>query len=216
MQKLSGSARRLRFKSGDVIAQEGDPQTDIFKLVGGTLRLCRHMPGGKRVVTEFLFAGALYGLATTERYPLTLEAVGPATLIAYSKTQFERFSEGNARVRNDLMNHLSNALARTEAHLFLLASEGAAQRIASFLLRMRKEHGVAELGLEDGDRLNLPMGRKDMADHLGLTVETVCRILTALRRQNLIDLHNAHTVLLKDSAGLMALATGGVGPQNQS
>lgn len=201
--RLSDHCIRMRFQRNDVLTKEGEPVSQIHQIVSGCVRLCHHYTDGRRPIADFMFAGDIIGLGTAETYGLTVEAVTPTTVSAYSRSQFERFSEGNGKIGTEIMANLTETLARSQQHLFLLNCLGARERVAAFLLRLYR-HGQFVYG----ERLDLPMGRQDLADYLGLTVETVCRALAHLRRKAVIETRNAQLVVIKDLPRLMAAAEG--------
>jgi cAMP-binding proteins - catabolite gene activator and regulatory subunit of cAMP-dependent protein kinases len=134
---------------------------------------------------------------------LSAEAVSPVSLIAYPRAAFETLALINPRVKSEMMEYMARSLMRAQGQLFVLNCQGARERLASFLLRM---HGQGQLAY--GDRLDLPMGRQDIADHLGLSVETVSRTFTALRRSGLIEIVNTQLVIIKNLPALRLLAEG--------
>lgn len=201
--RLTDHCIRMRFQRNDVLAKEGAPISHIHQIVSGCVRICHHYTDGRRPIADFMFAGDILGLGTASTYALTVEAVTPTTVAAYSRSQFDRFSDGNDRVWTEVMANLTETLARSQQHLFLLNCLGARERVAAFLLRLYR-HGQFVYG----DRLDLPMGRQDLADYLGLTVETVCRALAHLRRQAVIETRNAQLVVIKDLQRLVDAAEG--------
>jgi CRP-like cAMP-binding protein len=99
------------------------------------------------------------------------------------------------------MCHLSSNLLIAQNHMFILGCQKAKERLASFLLNF-----ADRVGLVHGDRLDLPMGRQDIADHLGLTAETVSRMISALRQEGMILVPNGQQIVLRDLIALRALA----------
>jgi len=89
-------------------------------------------------------------------------------------------------------------------HLMLLGRQTALERVSSFLLSLKER-----LGADEGEAMEIPMPRQDMADYLGLTIETVCRVLTKLRRSRAVGIPNLHQLVLNDVDALHALAEGG-------
>lgn len=201
LTRLKDCAVRLRFHRGDVIAAAGNTAAHIYVVSAGCLRLIHHAQDGRRHVADFLFGGEVWGLGDARTFALTAEAVSPTTITAYPRQQFDRLGEGNNRLRAEIFAHLSASIQRAHQHLFLLSCLSARERVATFLTRMMQKSQLVY-----GSRLDLPMGRQDIADHLGLTVETVCRALAALRAENLIEVPNAHLVVVRDASALSAVA----------
>ena len=99
---------------------------------------------------------------------------------------------------------LCRELSAAQEHLVMLGRQTAKERVASFLLLIANRRDAG-----DGDPLLLPMGRQDIADYLGLTIETVCRALTDLKRERLIEIPDRHHVELRNLAALEDVAEGG-------
>jgi CRP-like cAMP-binding protein len=201
LARLKDHAVRQRFHRGETVAAAGDAAAYIYVVGAGCLRLTHRGRDGRRHIADFLFGGDVWGLGDARSFALSAEVVSPATVIAYPRQVFERLGEGNNRLRTDVFAHLCDSIQRAHEHLFLLSCLSARERVATFLTRMMHKPQLVY-----GDRVDLPMGRQDIADHLGITVETVCRILAALRTEAVIEVPNAHYVVIRDAAALAAIA----------
>jgi CRP/FNR family nitrogen fixation transcriptional regulator len=122
-------------------------------------------------------------------------------LVAFPRICFDRLANENAAVRTQLLCHLSSNLLTAHQHMFVLGCQKAKERVASFLLRL-----ADRMDLICGDRLDLPMSRQDIADHLGLTIETISRMITALRNDGAILIPNTQQIVLRDIGALRKLA----------
>lgn len=209
-QSLNGRLRALhdlstreRFARNETIFDEGDAADRVYKIICGTVRLCRHTPDGRRHIADFMFPGDLVGFAEFDAHPYTAEAVSDVTLSSYPRACFEQWNKAEPEFRTRLLSHLALSMLATQQQLFVLGCRNAKERVANFLLRMAERTDTPQ-----GERLELPMGRQDIADHLGLTIETVCRTITALRGVGLVTVPNTHQLILSDMAGLRALAEG--------
>ncbi len=189
------------FARNDVIFDRDDTADRFFKVIDGTVRLCRHLACGRRHIVEFAMPGDLIGLADGLRQPLAAEAVTDAIVIGFSRANLERHAGAEPSVQADLRALMSTKLHNAQQQLCQLGHTTARQRMASLLLRM-----AARLDVAPGAMFALPMGRLDIADHLGLTVETVCRALTRLKSDGLVRMPSAHQFVLSDVAALCALA----------
>ncbi|MEI9991957.1 MAG: cyclic nucleotide-binding domain-containing protein [Rhizomicrobium sp.] len=194
----------LRFARNESVFQEGDRAQNIYRLVSGTIRLCRHTPDGRRHIAEFVLPGDLFGVFGGTEQAFTAEAVTDVTLVAYSRVQFDRLSERDPRFRANILRHLSTTLMTAQLHTFVLGCQSAKERLASFILRLADRTGAMDTG-----RLDLTMGRQDIADHLGLTIETICRAVTALKNEKLIAVPTTHQLVLRNVEALCELADGG-------
>jgi CRP-like cAMP-binding protein len=201
LESIEAAGTRLGFIRNQPIFNQDDPADQVYRIVSGTVRLCRYMPDGRRCIVDFLLPGDLIGFTESPDLPVCAEAVTDVTLVSFPRASFDRLAEDNAEVRAQLLRHLSNTLLTTQQHLFVLGCQKARERIASFLVRL-----ADRMGIGCGDRLDLPMSRQDIGDHLGLTIETVSRSITALRGTGAILIPNAHQMVLRDMAALRLLA----------
>lgn len=203
LRALRDFSSRERFARNETLFNEGQRADRIFKIISGTVRLCRHTPDGRRHIADFMLPGDIVGFAEFDTHPFTAEAVTDLTLSAYPRARFEQWDSAGPELRAGLLSHLASTMLATQQQLFVLGCRNAKERFASFLLRMADRTDTPQ-----GERLDLPMGRQDIADHLGLTIETVCRVITSLRGAGLITAPNTHQLILNDVAGLRALAEG--------
>jgi len=204
LQRIQDHGARLHFARNETIFNQDDPAEQVYRILSGTVRLCRYMPDGRRYILDFLVPGDLMGFVESPDLPASAEAVSEATLVTYPRACFDRLARENAAVRTQLLCHLSANLLTAHQHMFVLGCQKAKERVASFLLRL-----ADRLDLVCGERLDLPMSRQDIADHLGLTIETISRMITALRNEGAILIPNAQQVVLRDMAALRAVAAEG-------
>jgi len=199
--RIQASGARHHFARNEPIFNQDDPADQVYRIISGTVRLCRYMPDGRRYIVDFLLPGDLMGFVESPDLPASAEAVTDVTLVAFPRVCFDRLAQENAEVRTQLLRHLSCNLLTAQQHLFVLGCQKARERVASFLLRL-----ADRMGASCGDRLDLPMSRQDIADHLGLTIETVSRTITGLRGTGALLIPNTHQVVLRDMAALRTLA----------
>lgn len=190
---------------GDVIFYEGDPARYVFNVAAGTIRLSRLLPDGRRQITGFLFPGDFLGLAYDETYTYSAEAIETAQLCRFSRAQFETLLDGHPRMERRLLGMASNELATAQDQMVLLGRKTAREKLASFLLMLSRR---AERRGQRADPVRVPMTRTDIGDYLGLTIETVSRTFTAMRKSGLIELQPEHAVRLLDFEELTAIADG--------
>lgn len=193
------------FCPGQTIVIEGDPITHYFRIVSGTVRLYKAIADGRRQVIDFLDAGSCFGLTGLAHHSYTAEAVSPVTLIRYPRQALEAAIDTDPELARGLIRLACLELGRAQTQMLLLGRKSADEKIASFLLglaeRAGDEHRPAHL-------VHLPMSRQDMADYLGLTIETVSRTLSRFRRDGLIGLPGRQEIVLRQLARLEALADG--------
>ena len=204
LQTIQPYGARQHYRRNETIFNQDDPADQVYRILDGTVRLCRHMPDGRRYIVDFLLPGDVMGFVESPDQPVSAEAVTEVGLIAFPRVCFDRLARENADARKQLLCHMSANLLTAQQHLFVLGCQKADERVASFLLRL-----ADRLDVVCGDRLDLTMSRQDIADHLGLTIETISRTITALRGEGIVLIPNTNQIVLRDMAALRALAAEG-------
>lgn len=199
---LAGQGTSVTRRRGEALFFEGDPADAYFKVMRGAVRTCRLLPDGRRHIGQFLLTGDVFGLVPGASYPYAAEAVTDTVLIRYPRRQIEHLMIERPEIGRSLCTVASRQLAAAQQQMVLLGRKTAEERIASFLLMMAERCG-------DGHCLALPMTRADVADYLGLTIETVSRTVSQLRHDGLIALHGASEVTILDHEALQDMAEGG-------
>jgi CRP/FNR family transcriptional regulator len=164
------------------------------------LGLYKLLADGRRQVVGFLVPGDFLGLAFGRTYVHTAEAITPVAACRFPRARFMGLLEEFPALERDILSRTSNELAAAQRQMLLLGRKTARERLASFLV------DLAERSDADGGPLELPMGRADIADHLGLTIETVSRTFTGLRREGVIDLPSAHRLVVRKPGELARIA----------
>jgi CRP/FNR family transcriptional regulator, nitrogen fixation regulation protein len=194
---LPGVARTL--SKGEELFAEGDPSDFFYKVVSGAVRTYKLLSDGRRQIDEFHLTGDIFGLEPGEQHRFSAEAVDEATVIMFRRRRFAAIAQDDPGLGDQVMASLMRNLERAHDHMMLLGRKSARERIATFLLDMSKR-------IAQGDSFELPMQRSDIADHLGLTIETVSRTLTQFARDGLIKLAAAsRSVEICDKAALRRL-----------
>jgi CRP/FNR family nitrogen fixation transcriptional regulator len=185
---------RLSFSRNDEIYAEGDDADCWYKVVSGTVRICKLLADGRRHIAEFCFSGDFFGTDTSER-PYFAEAVDDVIVMRYRRKQTEQLIDQNHALARVLRDAMLRDLADAQGRTLVLGRMTAAERVATFLLEMfdRRDRKKA---------LDLPMSRNDVADYLGLTIETVCRTLSLFKRAGVIAIPNPHRIELLDRDAL--------------
>jgi CRP/FNR family nitrogen fixation transcriptional regulator len=189
---------RLSFSRNAEIYAEGDSSECWYKVVSGTVRVCKLLADGRRHIAEFCFSGDCFGLDGTGGRPYSAEAVDDVIVMRYRRKSTEQLIDQNHALARLLREAMLRDLAHAHGHTLRLGRMTAAERVATFLLEL----------FERRDRtksLDLPMSRNDIADYLGLTIETVCRTLSAFKRDGTIAIPNPHRIELLDRDALEAI-----------
>lgn len=193
----------VRLRAGQMLAREGEARRYVFTVTAGALRRIRVLADGRRLVAGFLMPGDFIGFSGAPRYRHSIEAITDSVLCSIARTDMRELCESNPGLEHALLERACLELDATRDNLMSLARMTPQERLAGFLLDMlgrRRREGIG------GDPLVLPMTRADIADYLGLTVETVSRSFTRLRLQGMISTTDPHHIRLLDSERLRALA----------
>jgi CRP-like cAMP-binding protein len=180
---------------------QGVRATSCYRILSGCVRMVKLMEDGRRQVGEFLMAGDLLGFDALETHDFAAEAVSDVVLRRYPRRMVDALAEGSVLLARRLRDLTSISLRTAHTRMLLLGRKTASERIATFLLEMAERLPQARACMVD-----LPMSRTDIADHLGLTIETVCRILAHLRRDGTIAIERG-AIEIRDGVGLQQMAS---------
>lgn len=189
---------RLRFSRNQLIYAEGDAGGAWYKVVGGAVRIGKLLADGRRHIAEFCFAGDTFGFEDGAERLMSAEAIGDVVVMRYPRPATERLVDDNPGLARHLRDVALKSLAAAQRQMLLLGRMTACEKVASFLLEMAER-------FDTGGSIELPMSRSDIADHLGLTIETVCRVLSDLKRRGVVAIH-PHAIEVRDREALETLA----------
>lgn len=174
--------REQTFTIGQTVFFDGDEASYFFEIVTGTLRCCRLTLDGRRQIYRFAGAGEMLGLSGEEHYSYSAEAVTHVVVRRHRLLSLNTAMTKDHKLREQVLQSLRDELTAVRVQLTLLGQMSATERVAAFLIDLSKRTADA-----DG-RVHLPMTRSDIADYLGLTIETVSRKINELKRQCVIDM----------------------------
>ena len=196
----------MNLRRGQTLFHEGDAATRVFTLKRGTMKLYTLLPDGRRQVTGFMFPGDFLGISLDEEYAVSAEALDEVQLCCFPRNRFGAFVDEHPALERQLYCMAAHELAAAREQMVLLGRKTALERLATFFTRLLERTERA-----DADARNcfdLPMSRCDIADYLGLTKETVSRVLGQLRDLRLIRLAALDRIMVLDRDGLALLAEG--------
>ncbi|HLY55307.1 MAG TPA: helix-turn-helix domain-containing protein [Stellaceae bacterium] len=188
---------------GSTFIGEGEPADHFFNITRGTVKLFKLLPDGRRQITGFCRAGDFLGLAVSRTYAFSAEAVDRVRFCRFSRRRLEGLLDDFPAFERRLLDFASNELVAAQEQMLLLGRKTARERVASFLLSQEDPHTAGEAGMAC-----LPMTRTDIADYLGLTIETVSRTLSQLKRDRVIRAASLSEIEFADRARLEAIAAG--------
>jgi CRP/FNR family nitrogen fixation transcriptional regulator len=189
---------RLSFARNDEIYAEGDGSDCWYKVVSGTVRICKLLADGRRHIAEFCFSGDCFGIDNAGERQYSAEAVDEVIVMRFQRKATESLIDHNSAVARQFCETMLRDLANAHGRTLLLGRMTAPERVATFLLEMFERRNRSKT-------LDLPMSRNDIADYLGLTIETVCRTLSGFKRDGIIAIPNPHRIELLDRDALEAV-----------
>lgn len=198
--RLAAIVTGRSFARHQMIVQEGERADWLFNIIAGAVKLYRTMPDGRVQIIGFLGEGDFMGLPPADAYSISAEALTQVDTCVFPRRAFDRLVGDCPALEHRLFDLARTEVASARDHMLLLGRKTARERLATFLLQERRQ--------PDASELVLPMSRTEIADYLGLTMETVSRTFSAFVRDGLISLDGADRVRLMQLNGLRALAAG--------
>jgi CRP/FNR family transcriptional regulator, nitrogen fixation regulation protein len=180
------------YASKSEIVGENDPANHVYEVVSGTVCTCKMLKDGRRQIAGFYFAGDLFGLERAKRYNVAAEAITNSRIRILRKRALTELASSNREMADRLLELTTRELARKQ-DLLLILSRPAEERIICFLMEM-----VERASRTEADLIDLPMSRRDIADYLGLTIETVSRVLWDFERRGAIEISGRHSIILRN------------------
>jgi CRP/FNR family nitrogen fixation transcriptional regulator len=187
----------MSFARNAEIYGENEPADYLYKVVSGTVRTYKVLANGRRQIGAFYLAGDVFGLETGERHAFSAEAISDAKVLVIKRSTVMALAARDNEVTRQLLNFTGQELQRMQDHILLLIKT-AQERVATFVLEMAER-------IETSGEVELPMSRQDIADYLGLTIETVSRTLTQLENVQAIALPTSRRIVLRNRSALKRL-----------
>jgi CRP-like cAMP-binding protein len=187
----------MSFARNAEIYGENEPAEYLYKLVSGTVRTSKILNDGRRQIGAFYLPGDIFGFEVSGEHGLSAEAITDAKVIVIKRSAVDALAARDSDIARQLWAMTGRELQRMQEHLLLLI-KSAQERVAGFLLEMAAR-------IKSTNEVELPMSRQDIADYLGLTIETVSRTLTTLENSAAIALPSSRRIILRNRAALRRL-----------
>ena len=168
-----------KYNRGAEIFGEAEPAEYVYQVVEGAVRSYKLLSDGRRQIGAFHLVGDIFGLENGLAHRFTAEAIVDTTVRLAKRVSLEHVAEEDATVARDLLDMTTSNLQHAENHMLLLGRKTSLERVAAFLLEMDGRLNAAGV-------MALPMSRRDIADYLGLTLETVSRALSCLHEKGIL------------------------------
>lgn len=207
VQALEQVTTSFAVDNGATLARAGEDRLHVYTLTAGALRLVRTLADGRRLVTGFVLPGDYVGLSGSDTYRYDIEAIADSRVCRVGVAQMRELRLRYAHLERKLLQRACQELDAAQDSALALGRMQPPEKLADFILRLAERQARHQ---HNGNRVALPMGRGDIADHLGLTMETVSRTFTKLRQSGLIALPHLSVVEILDRDGLQSLASNGL------
>jgi CRP/FNR family nitrogen fixation transcriptional regulator len=195
---LSIAALPMRFSHNEEIYGEGEDADCVYRVISGAVRVCAFDSEGRRLIEGFYMAGDLFGFESGKLHQFSAEAISDCEIAVVQRSTLERAAASDREAAVALWTLTSEKLRQTNEHLMVLGKKRALDRVVAFLLQM--------VDRANGGPVDLPMSRTDIADYLGLTIETVSRSFSSLERARVIALNGARHFVFNGAQRSLALA----------
>ena len=190
----------LHLAADSEIYGDGDESTSFYKVLSGVVRTCKFRSDGRRQIDGFHLAGEIFGFAAGARHLFSAEAVCDCAVVAYRWQAFEAYGVVDVRVVGQFFVCAMQSLRRAQEHSLLLGRRSAAQKVAAFLVEMADRAAGGQI-------IDLAMARRDIADYLGITIETVSRTLSDLDRDAIVSLPTPRRICVRNGPALRRLGS---------
>jgi CRP/FNR family transcriptional regulator, nitrogen fixation regulation protein len=197
VQQMRFMGAAMSYSRNAEIFGENEPADYLYQVVSGGVRTYKILTDGRRQVGGFYLPGDIFGLEFTDEHSLSAEAIADTKVLVVKRSALNALSSRNASIAQDLFALTGRELRRAQDHILLLI-KSAQERVASFLLEMSER-------VAGSNAIELPMSRQDIADYLGLTIETVSRTLTSLETCAAIEVPTSRRILLRNRSALNRL-----------
>jgi len=188
---------QMSFSRNAEIYGQGEAADYIYRVVTGAVRTYKVLADGRRQVGGFYLPGDMFGVEPGDEHTFSAEAIAASKVLVMKQSAVLALAERDSEVARQLWTLTGRELGRVQDHILLLI-KSAQERVAAFLLEMAER-------VSSGNAVDLPMSRQDIADYLGLTIETVSRTLTHLESAATIEVPTSRRIVLRNRAALSRL-----------
>jgi CRP/FNR family transcriptional regulator, anaerobic regulatory protein len=183
LEELDRLSQVKNFPARTMLFDQGALAGSVFNVTEGIVRLYKSLPDGRRQIVGFALPGDFLGLALMDRYGVAAEAVTQVRVCRFARPAFIAYVDGKPHLLRRLHEFAGHELSLAQDQMLLLGRKTAEEKVAAFLLNLQTRY--SRIGAPSVT-VPLPMSRQDIADYLGLTIETVSRTLTKLAREKII------------------------------
>lgn len=202
LAELNRHTKRVKVRAGTELLAEQQPITSYSNVISGVVKLSKLLEDGRQQIVGLQFPPDLLGRPFRELSNVTAEAATDTELCTFTRAALEQAVNGSHAMTTRLHEQSLRELDEAREWMLTLGRKTAYEKVASFLALIVSANDAGKAKPEVEACIQLPLSRGEMADFLGLTIETVSRQMSALRKHEIIEFANAHTVRIRDRAAL--------------
>ncbi len=195
------SSERTHTNRENIFLQQ-EISTNLYNITEGNVKIYHLLSDGRIQIIGFLYPGDFFGAYKKGKYNYSAEAIGDVRLCVFKQEVLDKYLGKNMNLAKELLHMTSHELTLAQDRIGVLGKMNANERMAKFILNISNQR--ARIGWQDNP-ISLPMTRQDIADYLGLTLETVSREITKLKTSNIIKVMNSKQFFISDKNGLMLI-----------
>jgi len=199
---FSEISKEKEFKDKETIFLQQEDSKNLYNITKGNVKIYRLLSDGRIQIIGFLYPGDFFGSYKKGKYNYSSEAIGEVRSCVFKQEYLDNYLEKNMRLAKELLHMTSHELTLAQDRMGVLGKMNANERVAKFILNISEQR--ARIGWQSNP-VSLPMTRQDIADYLGLTLETVSREITRFKTSNLIKLMNTKQIFIVDKIKLTAV-----------
>ena len=203
LNEFSKISNEKEFENKQTIFLQEENSKNLYNITSGNVKIYKLLRDGRIQIIGFLYPGDFFGSCKKGKYNYSAESIGDVKVCVFKQEVLDDYLEKNMILAKELLHRTSHELTLAQDRIGVLGKLNASERIASFILNVSKQR--ARIGWRDNP-ISLPMMRQDIADYLGLTLETVSREITKLKTSNLIKVLTSNQIYLQDKAGLSTIS----------
>ncbi|MDZ3832877.1 MAG: Crp/Fnr family transcriptional regulator [Sphingopyxis sp.] len=203
---LGKMGRRQRVKAGHTLLWEGDDAPVVANVLEGVLKLVVAAADGREQIVGVVFPSDFIGRPFGKESPYSVTAMTDAEVCIFNRNSFDEFAGQHPDLQQKLLRRTLDELDRARHWMMLLGRKSATEKVASFLLEMSERLSGLGCHSDRQGAFELPFGRQQIADILGLTIETTSRQLTKMRADGVLDLPSRREIVINDRTAMEALA----------
>jgi len=205
LKYFSGISVEREFKNKQTIFLQQEEAKNLYNITKGNVKIYRLLSDGRIQIIGFLYPGDFFGSYKKGKYNYSAESIGEVRSCVFNQTSLDNYLEKNMTLAMELLHMTSHELTLAQDRMGVLGKMNANERVAQFILNISDQR--ARIGWQNNP-VSLPMTRQDIADYLGLTLETVSREISRLKTANIIKLMNLKQIFIVDKEKLTNICHG--------